>query len=121
MSKLGKNLFARPDRDLYAQPLPVMDSFSKHESWEPGMHPLYRQYRVGIRLETQVMVEDGLAKTSDIYHATVRDSKQKILEEVFGEFRQPLYELRQEAMKRGCYDMAKRVNDILDQMFKDNE
>lgn len=120
MSKLGKNLFARPDRDLYAQPLPIIDSFSKHESWSP-VPPLYRQYRVGVKLETLVMVEDSLATTSDIYHAAVRDSKQKILEEVFGEFRQPLYELRQEAMKRGCYDMAKRVSDILDQMFKDNE
>lgn len=117
MSVLGENLFAKPSRDLYAEPVTPMSCFSKHESWD-SIPPLYREYRVSVRLETRFIVDDSFSKDSDIYLLAVRDSKQKIIEEVFGEFKRPLYELRQDAMQRGAYDMAKKINDILDQMFK---
>lgn len=73
--------------------------------WEP-MH----EYRIGVRLGFS-----GFARTTEEITHLKTQAKRMIIEEVFGEFRKPMYEVRHAIM---CGD-RERARDLLDHLFND--
>lgn len=73
--------------------------------WEP----MY-EYRIGVRLGFRAYAKS----TEEIPHLKTQ-AKRMIIEEVFGEFRKPMYEVRHAIM---CGD-RERARDLLDHLFND--
>ncbi len=118
MSKLGKNLtdYATHKRAAFTGPyhLPCLEV--KEGS---GPHSRsYKEYRVSAKFSTNFFIDECLLDSNREVHAlAVKRSKESIINEVFGEFKQPLLGLRQKLMQRGAYDLADDVTTIMDQMF----
>jgi hypothetical protein len=94
MSKLAKAIDAtftgnvRASRDLKLNYLDIkMDS-----RLDPQM--LSKEIKLSAKLETTKWIEDTLADNPDIYREVCRDIKRSMIEEVFGEFRPMLIEMR---------------------------
>lgn len=80
----------------------------------------YTQYRFEARFGQVIGIRDEhiVAAKSDILLEVKKSVQHSIANEIFGEFRQPLLNLRKNAYASGDMESAAIVNQILDDMFK---
>lgn len=115
MSKLSKALTATKHERVADFNYATFD-----ETWDP-MNPPTDSYRYTItaKMGATIVVNEGLAVETGGAALTeaVRSAKRALVEEMFGEFRQPLIEINIAAMHRD-YETVKRLsNQLLDNMF----
>lgn len=117
MSKLSENLKAYNTGARYAKP-PKLDFVSfKSNSYE--MQPYLMQYTLECNIGTKFFVEAGVstAQTTNAIKYVTDKAKRQILEEIFGEFRQDLYNL-DVALYNQDYQKAKALLDgVMKNMF----
>ena len=117
MSKLSKALIATKRERVADFNYATFD-----ETWDP-MNPPTDSYRYTItaKMGATIVVNEGLAVETGGAALTeaVRSAKRALVEEMFGEFRQPLIEIDVAAMNRD-YDKVRRLtNQLLLDMFDD--
>lgn len=117
MSKLAKSIDAtltgnvKASRDLKLNYLDTSIAFNPM--------PLTKQIRFSVKLECDRFIEDSLIKNKNIYSEVLKDIKRAMIEEVFGEFRPMIIEMRS-----ALYDDDKtRIRGLLaeleERMFND--
>lgn len=117
MSKLSENLKAYSTGARYAKP-PKLDSVSfKSNSYELPSYCM--EYTLECNITTKFFVKAGAfdaQATNEIKYATDK-AKRQILEEIFGEFRQDLYNL-DVALYNQDYRKARELLDgVMKNMF----
>ena len=117
MSKLSENLKAYNTGTRYTKP-PKLDFISfKNNSYE--VSPYLIEYTLECNIGTKFFVESGISSaqtTNEIKYITDK-AKRQILEEIFGEFRQDLYNL-DVALHNQNYQKAKALLDgVMKNMF----
>ena len=80
-----------------------------------------KEYKLSLRLQakaalTQEALDDS---TLDIVKQTKLQLQRLIVEEVFGEFRDPLHNLRKALYYQDCYQATTILNKLHDQMFNE--
>lgn len=118
MSKFTENLFVVPTGTRFSTPPPLMPSLLIKDRWMDDTPYGYREYRVHATIGANFLLRESLLEDGSVYHYGVNKTKQKLVEELFGEFRQPLLDLAHKALTKGEHELAKDVDKILDQMFK---
>ena len=115
MSKIAKAISYKIDRYEYDKP-PKLDyttiSYNVQEMSD-GIIRLIK-YRIGLKIETSAFVEEGEDASSMIQCA-----KQAMIEEIFGEFRPMIYNLRASIYDRDFKQADKLLLKMHDLMFKE--
>jgi hypothetical protein len=90
-------------------PLKVTEDFSKAEI------TLHRRYTIGVEMyaRTELPDHDDRALV-----AAVEQTKKLITEEMFGEFRKPLYSIKAALLEYDFKKAHEMIDDLIDQMFK---
>lgn len=117
MSKLSENLKAYSTGARYAQ-VPKLDFVSfENNSYE--LPPYRIEYTLECKIGTKFYVEAGIssAQTANEIQFITYKAKRQILEEIFGEFRQDIYNL-DVALYNQDYQKAKTLLDcVMKNMF----
>ena len=121
MSKLVDNIreYQTGKRIAYK---PTISTLSLEEEWSPRDLTLVSGsiYRLKVALGVDVIISDELLEHDP--DAAVRMAlehvRHQVANHVFGEFRQPLLDLRTRFAQQSDYKGADMVADILDTMFK---
>lgn len=101
--------------------LPSLDFAQFGESFiRTKVNADYTQYRFEARFGKEIGIRDEYidATKSNILLEVKKTVQHSIADEIFGEFRQPLLNLRQKAYASGDLESATIINKILDDMFK---
>lgn len=115
MSKLSKVLTAKE-----GERVAVFNYASFDETWDSMKFIAdSHRYTISAKMSVSVVVDDSSAKQGTPLTEAVRSAKRAIIEDMFGEFRQPLIEIDVAAMNRD-YDKVRRLtNQLLLDMFDD--
>lgn len=92
-------------------PLKVTEGFPKEEI------TLYRRYKIGVGMYARTTLPDGDAKA---LHAAIMQTRRLIIEELFGEFRKPLYSVKAALLEYDFKKAHELIDELLDQMFEVN-
>jgi hypothetical protein len=113
MSKLSNHILAhKTDRRVAVHD--KSDLISVDSTFKPNF-PVGTVYRIEAIIGIQsVIPDDGRVKTDII----VNSAKRRIVEEIFGEFRIPLLELKSLLYQGNCEEANKIVNNIMASMFE---
>lgn len=77
------------------------------------------EYRVTCKFGTSFLISDDLRiKYPHCVEESVKASKMRLIHHVFGEFREPLYQIRKAVMKGNSGEAMQLLGDLEDQMFK---
>lgn len=117
MSKLSENLKAYNTGARYAKQ-PRMDSVSfKSDSYE--LSPYLMEYTLECNIGTKFYVESGVSTAqaaNEIKYVTGKAQRQ-ILEEIFGEFRQDLYNLDLALYNQDYRKATALLDNVMKNMF----
>lgn len=120
MSKLSQQINAviQNKRAINSEPLTFAD-FSLEYSSNKIAYPDYEQ-QVAFTgtFGCKYFIDEKLAhKNSDALVETLKNVRRSVVEEIFGEFRLPLRELRHYLLSRDYYAAEKVLNKLEEQMF----
>ena len=87
------------------------------EAWKPITNNMAQEYEFSAKFVCRVDLHDP-ETFPDALKGAFNSAKQMIAEEVFGEFRMPLLQLRQRAYASGDKESLEYVERILNSMFK---
>ena len=117
MSNLQQHLQWLRTGQRRSQPRKLADVLDVTENWNTYSSPdLLQQYRLEARFRVDVLVpeDDNLL----VQRLIRRDSERKIIEAVFGEFREPLGEVLYHLHQRDWEAATKHIYQIQQQMFE---
>jgi uncharacterized protein (DUF1810 family) len=78
---------------------------------------LAKKYKIGVKLETSCWLEEGLV--ADAYHEMLFSVKRAMIEEVFGEFRPLIIEMRSALYDEDTRRVRTLLAQLEEQMFTD--
>jgi hypothetical protein len=114
MSKLALNLNAKKTDRLYADQ--DLSCLSWEGGWSTPSFNCSSEYRIqAVFGATRIIPEDSSA---EICTLAVKHAKEMIVNEVFGEYREPLLELLSLAYARGNRRSVEIIEGMLSSMFK---
>lgn len=121
MSKLVDNIRAY-QTDKRVAYTPTISTLSLEEEWNPRELAMISggTYKLKAALGVDVTISDELIQydTDVAVNMALEHVRHQIANQVFGEFRQPLLDLRTRFAQQGDFKGANMVADILDTMFK---
>ena len=121
MSKLVDNIRAY-QTDKRVAYTPTISTLSLEEEWNPRELAMISgsTYKLKVALGVDVTLSDELLEYDQgvAVNMALEHVRHQIANQVFGEFRQPLLDLRTRLAQQGDFKCANMVADILDTMFK---
>lgn len=121
MSKLAKSLALRPQAEFKApNDLPSVDVKWQFDPAPFPMKLMIQKAHLSVNIQRVCWIHDySIAKKDDKYADTIYDLKRAVVEEVFGEFRPLLMEMRATLHNRDLEKLRRLLNELEDQMFVD--
>lgn len=80
---------------------------------------LEKQIRIGVILQKDVFLSDSITNDPDTFSYAIHDLKRAMIEEVFGEFRPLIIELRSSIYDRDLNRTRKLLAELEHQMFSE--
>ena len=116
MSKLAHALQFNQAGRIPKQSLDFLDA-----EFSTGNLAYDKEYKLTARLQARaVLTQEALDDSAfDIIEKTKQHLQRSIIEEVFGEFRSPMHELRKALYDQDCYQATEILNKLHDQMFNE--
>lgn len=75
------------------------------------------EYRIGVQLESRVFISDEVRREGAYANLMIQRVKEKLVQEVFGEFREPIHEIRHAIYERDWLKVDQLLSKLHDQMF----
>lgn len=121
MSKLGQllTLYQKGGQIVPAELVPLHAMTDAKAAWEHALYGTSSIYKIGVRFAADVAVSGaaGVANGVELQAAT-ENARAMILEEVFGEFIQPLRAALQSIHMRNHDEAAYAINAVIAAMHK---
>lgn len=121
MSKLAKNLALHPQAEFKAtDKLPSIDVKWQFESETWPRAPMLQKAYLSVNIQRVCWIhEHSISNNDDNLNNTIYDLKRAVVEEVFGEFRQVLIEMRAALHDKDTTKLRGLLAELEKQMFID--
>lgn len=120
MSKLAKEILAVQTGNRAIRQKP-MEMVTARDSYGPVVTSgYYTEYNFQVLFGTKIYISEEamVASNSDVIQNITTNVRSQVVEEIFGEFKQRLFKLQNNAYATGDLESAKIVASILADMFE---
>lgn len=118
MSNFAKMLKATPTHQRVAMMSPLSEVLKVSDEWESIPFTDASVYRVGVAFQSTVaLTETEMKQNPNAIKQALRDTKQHLVETLFGEFRGPISRIRQTLYQGDLQKARALVNELETQMF----
>lgn len=121
MSKLAKAISAvDSSRRVVGEPqFKYTEVRSEWGDYTSQLGEVLKEYKVGTVLQNRILINPHAytVEERDALHSAVKNCKKAMIEEIFGEFRGPLYDIRAAMYDRDNDKAIRLLNKLESQMF----
>jgi hypothetical protein len=123
MSRLAKNIIVSKTGRRFTDEPPMSTLTTQAAVLDAPYNNIAHEYHLEVRLGASTLVNDAIAEQSspdsNIFTDAIRATRRKIVEEVFSEFRQLIYQINDAIHNRDWSEASRLTGKLYQQMFED--